>query len=115
MLRSCRDARPIRFLLLAAAIFAVTGSFGLHPEPLGSEEVPTASADRPEWDAGSSANEPSHGCLACLAHRSVSLTGLAVFVPAFVLPRAACVVSPLARIRRLPAPTDDGRAPPSLA
>lgn len=115
MLRASRDARPIRLLLLIAAIFAVAGSFGLHPEPLGAEENPLASADRPEWDAGVSAADASHGCMACLAHRSVSLAGLVVFVPASDATHVATPTAPVEPVRVLAAGTVDGRAPPLSA
>lgn len=116
MLSACRAARSGRILLLAAALLAVAGSFGLHPEPgiEGREgrEGRLASSVAPEWNAGVSADAVAHGCLACLAHRSVSLAGLAVFVPASNASHPAPPAVPVEPVRVLAARTVDGRAPP---
>ncbi len=113
MLRACRVARSVRLLLLVGALFAVAGSFGLHPEPT-AEDV-GAATDRTAWTAGAPADSASHGCMACLAHRSVSLQALCVFVPAADVTHVAVVASPVDLLLPSADTTDDGRAPPLSA
>jgi len=113
MLAACRATRLGRILLLTAALFAVVGSFGLHPEPLGEEAVAGSSA--PEWSGRAIADAASHGCPACLAHRSVSVAGLAVFVPASHAPRPVPVPLPTGTLALSSPSTVDGRAPPLSA
>jgi hypothetical protein len=110
MLRACRAARSGRVLLLAAALLALAGSFGLHPEPLAEEGVPSSAA--PEWSTGASTDSATHGCMACLAHRSVSLSGLAVYVPASDATHAAPPAAAVEPVRVFASRTVDGRAPP---
>ena len=58
-----RKAPRARAILLAAGVLAVVASFGLHPEPLGSERV---SAHR--GLASAHTDEGAHACPACLTH-----------------------------------------------
>lgn len=110
MLSACRAARLGRLLLLTAALFAVVGSFGLHPEPLGEEAVAGSSA--PEWTGGAPGESASHGCPACLAHRSVSLSSLAAYVPASDATHATPPAPAVDPVRVFASRTVDGRAPP---
>ena len=116
MFHAFRAARLGRAALLLAAAFAVAGSFGLHPEPGGdlraARSVFAGSSGR-AWTAVPDSDGQTDPCTACLAHRSVSLTGLAVFAPAGT---AAIPVDalPHARLLLLSAPRFiEGRAPPS--
>ncbi|MEO8190514.1 MAG: hypothetical protein ABI682_09230 [Acidobacteriota bacterium] len=115
MLQAVRMARWTRVLLFAAALAAITGSFGLHPEPGAPPRALSSTPDAPAWAADSADPFASHGCLACLAHRDVSLSSLAVFAPAPARAVDSFVAVPT-RLLRLFAPRlDDGRAPPALA
>jgi hypothetical protein len=111
MIRSSRIARLGRIAALVAGILAVSGSFGLHPEPVADS---TASA-QPEWSAPGAASEASpHICLACLAHRSIPLPRLSSVV---FTPRPVACAAPSAEtapLARLASPPREGRAPPSL-
>lgn len=116
MLRALRAERFARFLLLAAALLAVSGSFGLHPEPGGNAAgTPADIRDAGLWTPASIDVADADVCLACLAHRSVSLSALCVFTPT----AARVIGAPDARAARplsLYNPRlDDGRAPPPLA
>ena len=107
-----RTARLGRAVLLLAAIFAVAGSFGLHPEPDGELAAPLPEGSAPVWSASLDGTAQADPCTACLAHRFVSLTGPAVFSPAgtSAIPLAAL---PPARPLPLCAPRFiEGRAPP---
>lgn len=113
MLQATRMARWTRVLLFAAALAAITGSFGLHPEPATEICAPARAGSVPAWTP-SLQTDQADGCTACLAHRSVSLTRLGVFSAAGVhVPRVAPL--PQARLIPLSAPRFiEGRAPPSL-
>lgn len=112
MLRALKKVRFGQIALLAAGFLAVSGSFGLHPEP-----DPSAGPTTPRvgWTtADSSGQSAPHACLACLAHRSLSLPGLAAVVLApgsSVIAAAVAAPSLLARLDPTP---HEGRAPPAL-
>jgi hypothetical protein len=116
MFHAFRSARLGRAVLLLAAVFAVAGSFGLHPEPASELAPPLAALSQgsaPVWTAAPGSEGQTDPCTACLAHRFVSLTGLAVFSPAGT---AAIPVAPLPQARLLPLSAPrfvEGRAPPS--
>jgi hypothetical protein len=113
MFRAFRTARLGRAVLLLAAVFAVAGSFGLHPEPVADLGAPAGAGSSPLWAAGAPSDGSADPCTACLAHRSVSLTRLAIFAPAGTraIPLPA---PPQRRLLALSAPRFiDGRAPPS--
>lgn len=111
MFRSIKTAPIVRAALLVAGVLAVSGSFGLHPEPehLGSTTTGV------EWSRPAGALEANpHICFACLAHRSIPLPHLFASAPA---PRAASLAAPLASpslLARLESHPREGRAPPSL-
>ncbi|HJW13860.1 MAG TPA: hypothetical protein VJ776_04140 [Thermoanaerobaculia bacterium] len=98
--------------LLLAGFLAVSGSFGLHPEP---ERSPIAAATGEEWSAPDGLSDATpHICLACLAHRSVPLPRLSAVVLAL---RAAAPMAPAAAPSppaRLEGHPREGRAPPAL-
>src|SRR5215510_2703116 len=112
MLSRLRIARLAHLALGLACLLAVTGSIGLHPEPDGASEDSAASITG-VWKVPQAPGAPSHGCLACLAHRSVPLTRLS----GVVLAPVACVGT----LSLLPAPhlsvhasaPHEGRAPPT--
>jgi len=112
MLSRLRTARLAHLALGLACLLAVTGSVGLHPEPDGVSEDSAVSVTG-IWKIPPPPGAPSHGCLACLAHRSVPLTRL-----------SGVVLTPVARVGTLPllpAPhlsarasaPHEGRAPPA--
>jgi len=113
MLRSIKAARFGRAALAIAGFLAVMGSFGLHPEPAQPQTL-AAAGSLPAWSVSQNVERTSHDCLACLAHRFVSLTRLSGVilqpgssVQAALLPRA---IFP----RRPSRSHDEGRAPPTL-
>jgi hypothetical protein len=112
MLRALRSSRSGRGLLFAAALLAVTGSFGLHPEPASDSAV--ADFTGPAWTGSAVEAASGHGCTACLAHRNVSLSGLAVFAPTSGVALGAPVPVPARGLRLFLPRLDDGRAPPAL-
>ena len=112
MLSRLRTARLAHLALGLACLLAVTGSIGLHPEPDGSGENKTVSLTG-IWEIPQPPGAASHGCLACLAHRSIPLT-----------PLCGVVLAPVTRVGMLsllPAPhfsarasgPHEGRAPPA--
>jgi len=112
MFHAFREAPLGRALLLLAAAFAVAGSFGLHPEPASDLGAPFSAGSAPAWTVSPSEDGRADPCTACLAHRSVSLTRLAVFAPAGT---AAIPVAALPPARLLPLSEPrfiEGRAPP---
>jgi hypothetical protein len=113
MLQRLRIARFAQTALAAACLLAVTGSAGLHPEP--GPAASDASIRSSAWERTQPPGAPSHGCLACLAHRSIPLASLLAFVQQI----GACVaaVSPLttpAPALQTPSPHQD-RAPPAAS
>lgn len=112
MLLALRRARSARFVLLAAGFLAVSGSFGLHPEP---GPLAGRAQSRAGWTAANLLDRGSpHECLACLAHRSISLPGpSAVVLQSDSSIPAASPASP-SPFSRLDAPLVEGRAPPAL-
>src|SRR6476646_4111190 len=93
MLLPMRKARFGQFALMIAGFLAVSGSFGLHPEPEPTLSAAAFPSSAPGFTADRIAGEAQHGCLACLAHRSISLPRLA----AVVLQTGSAVGSPLLR------------------
>ncbi|MCA1580393.1 MAG: hypothetical protein LC796_03180 [Acidobacteria bacterium] len=115
MLQAVRGARWSRVLLFAAALVAIAGSFGLHPEPGTALPAMSAAAGVPAWTAESPDGSSTHGCFACLAHRNVSLSGLAVFAPSAARAVGSAVMVPRRALSLFAPRLDDGRAPPALA
>jgi len=111
MLLKLRTARLAHLALALACLLAVTGSVGLHPEPEGASDGLVSGAGG-MWKATQPPPGPTHGCLACLAHRSVPLARLS----GVVLQPGACIgtLSPLpVQHRTAFAPSlHEGRAPP---
>ncbi|HSP93041.1 MAG TPA: hypothetical protein VLU06_00725 [Thermoanaerobaculia bacterium] len=112
MFRVLRKARFAQIVLLTAGILAVSGSFGLHPEPEG-RAARVATGDG--WSALDRAGTTApHDCLLCLAHKSLSLPRLS----AAVLQRGSAVhAAPAAAsslLGRLEGHPHEGRAPPVL-
>ncbi|MGE5277412.1 MAG: hypothetical protein ACM3SU_10495 [Acidobacteriota bacterium] len=71
MLRPLRTARASQIVLCLAAILAVGGSFGLHPEPGGG-----ALSAAPAGFSILKITSAPHGCLACLTHGAALATPL---------------------------------------
>ena len=114
MLQAVRMARWSRVLLFAAALVAIAGSFGMHPEPGAAPPALSTAAGAPAWTADSTDASSTHGCFACLAHRNVSLSGPAVFAPSAARAVGAAVLVPTRALRLFAPRLDDGRAPPAL-
>jgi hypothetical protein len=112
MFPSMRKARFGQFALLIAGFLAISGSFGLHPEPELGQAAATAAAEWHAPELGAETN--SHICVACLSHRSISLPRPA----AVVLQPASAVAPPLdaapSSLGRLEVQAREGRAPPAL-
>lgn len=112
MFPSMRKARFGQFALILAGFLAVSGSFGLHPEPEPGE---TAAMAGTEWHAPELGAETNpHVCVACLSHRSISLPR-----PAAVVLQPASAVTPTldaapSLLGRLEVQAREGRAPPAL-
>ena len=84
MLRRIRVLRAAQLALVVAALLAVGGSFGLHPEP-SAARVPAAGGEIstiPDVAA-------PHGCLACMTH------GAALVSPLFGILLAGAPSAPL--------------------
>jgi hypothetical protein len=114
MFQSMRKARFGQVAPILAGFLAVSGSFGLHPEPEAAQLAATASAPG-EWHAPELGAETNpHVCVACLSHRSISLPRPAAVVlqPASaVMPTLDADPSPLGRLE---VQAREGRAPPPL-
>lgn len=110
MLRALRAARIGKTALWITSLFAIAGSFGLHPEPRFLSSAVLCS--RIEWTAPVATREQADGCAACLAHRAVALTGLsnAVREPDSVV---RCSFFAHARTEVVDLSPNDGRAPPA--
>src|SRR5229473_5668874 len=101
MLRTFRSLRLGQMALAIASVLAVTGSLGLHPEPAVAHSQQTSDGSA-QWQAPGGQDNTNHDCLACLAHRSVSLPRLSGVV---LEPGSAVTLSFCRRIDRpLPAP-----------
>src|SRR6266508_5183680 len=113
MFRALRNARFVQIVLLTAGVLAVSGSFGLHPEPEGSGARVTTGDS---WNAlGRAGAAAPHDCLLCLAHKSISLPRLSAVV---LQPGSAVHATPIAApslLLRLDAHPREGRAPPALS
>jgi hypothetical protein len=107
-----RRARFGQFALILAGFLAVSGSFGLHPEPESGQAAALAGT---EWHAPELGAETNpHICVACLSHRSISLPR-----PAAVVLQPASAVTPTrddapSPLGRLEVQAREGRAPPPL-
>jgi hypothetical protein len=114
MFLSMKKARFGQFALILAGFLAVSGSFGLHPEPEPALGAAMASAGA-EWHAPELNAETSpHACVACLSHRSISLPP-----PAAVVLQPASAVTPSldadhSTLGRLEVQAREGRAPPLI-
>jgi hypothetical protein len=112
MFLSMRKARFGQFALILAGFLAVSGSFGLHPEPEPGQAAAMATT---EWHAPELGAETNpHVCVVCLSHRSISLPR-----PAAVVLQSASVVTPTldaapSLLGRLEVQSREGRAPPAL-
>ena len=112
MLRRLRTARFGQIALWLAAFLAVTGAFGLHPEPALSA---TRAGALPAVGHSPASSTDTDGCPACLAHRPISASRLWTALDApLLLCRASTVRAP-EPVRALPALPHEGRAPPSGA
>ena len=112
MFRALREARLAQIVLLAAGLLAVSGSFGLHPEPEGSAARVATGDGWTTLDRTGAA--PLHDCFLCLAHKSISLPRLSAVV---LQPGSAVHATPVAAqslLGRLDADSGEGRAPPAL-
>lgn len=114
MLQAVRVARWSRALLFAAAVVAIAGSFGLHPEPGAGVPALSPVAGAPAWTAERPDASTTHGCFACLAHRNVSMPGLAVFAPSAARAVGSAIVGSTRALRLFAPRLGDGRAPPAL-
>src|SRR6266508_1948045 len=112
MFRALRKARFAQIVLLTAGVLAVSGSFGLHPEPEGSG---VRVSSRGGWNAlDRSGVAAPHDCFLCLAHKSISLPGLSAVV---LQPGRAVNAIPAAApslLERLEGHPCESRAPPAL-
>jgi hypothetical protein len=112
MLRALRKLRFAQIVLLVAGLLAVSGSFGLHPEPDGSAARIATGGGWKTLDRSEAASR--HDCLLCLAHKTVSLPRLSAVV---LQPACAVHATPLAApslLGRLDIHPREGRAPPAL-
>jgi hypothetical protein len=112
MFRTSRVARFGQIALLIAGFLAVSGSFGLHPEPEGASLSASAGT---EWTGLNGFGETgSHVCFACLAHRSIPLPRLSAVVLALRSTAPAAPAAAPCRLARLEGHPREGRAPPVL-
>ncbi|HTD51607.1 MAG TPA: hypothetical protein VK780_01160 [Thermoanaerobaculia bacterium] len=113
MFRTLRIARFVQVALAVACVLAVTGSVGLHPEPGGASAADASHGSA--WKRPQPPDGPSHGCLACLAYRSIPLARLF----GFVLQPGACAVSatpsPTPPVLAVASAPHEGRAPPAFS
>ncbi len=112
MFQALRRSRYGQTVLALAGVLAISSSFGLHPEPACAVALRTADS-APVWTLAEASNGATHGCLACLAHRSVSLprlSGVVLQPGASVAAAAARPTSPPASLETAP---HQGRAPPA--
>lgn len=113
MFHTLRKARFARAALSLAGFLAIMGSFGLHPEPAQSANLPAAGS-MPAWSVDQGPDPAAHDCLACLAHRWVSLTRLAGVILQPGTSVAATLAPTEVSPRRVWRPDHEGRAPPAL-
>lgn len=118
MLRLIQSARLARVLVLAAGVLVVTGSFGLHPEPVAGGAVLSpvcAAAGGAAWSADAPRSPTSHDCPACLTHRPVS-TARQAGVPLHTETRlAALAASEVRRPASQAVRPYKNRAPPAVS
>jgi hypothetical protein len=114
MLRRLRYTRFGQVVLGIAGVLAITGSFGLHPEP-ASGATARRGTPLPGWSEGSAISERSHGCPACLAHRTAPIARLIVALVAPAAPVREGDTAPVAPLHASPPLPHDGRAPPRRA
>jgi len=113
MFRTLRAVRFAQVALAVGCLLAVTGSVGLHPEPGGASAADPSHGSawkRPQPPAG-----PSHGCLACLAHRSIPLGRLFGFVLQPGASAATSTPQPTPPLLVLVSAPHEGRAPPAFS
>ena len=103
-----RKAPLARAALLAAGILAVISSFGLHPEPLGSER---GSAHR--GLASAHTDEGVHACPACLTHAAALASPVAGLPTAVSLVSCRGLSADLPPVGRFSGRDLSGRSPPS--
>jgi len=112
MFPALRKSRSTQTALALAGALAISSSLGLHPEPACDPSL-LAAGSQPAVGVLDFDHAASHGCMACLAHRSVSLPRLAgaVLQPG---PRvAAFSAQRLSNPPGLETATHEGRAPPA--
>lgn len=108
MLRQLRTARAAQIVLCLAAILAIGGSFGLHPEPRAGA-LPASPAG---FSTLKIASAP-HGCLACLTHGAALAAPLSGFFLAGAPAAAASLPGEPALPGRLAGRELSGRSPPA--
>ena len=111
MFQALRRSRYGQTVLALAGLLAISSSFGLHPEP-AQAAAPVAAEPGPALGVPQLANAGTHGCLACLAHRSVSLPRLSGVILQPGVRVAAAVTRPAPRPANLETAPYEGRAPP---
>ncbi|HSS44432.1 MAG TPA: hypothetical protein VLO07_03740 [Thermoanaerobaculia bacterium] len=112
MFPALRKSRYGQTLLALAGLLAISSSFGLHREP-DCTTSRLADSSTPVWTLVELSDETSHGCLACLAHRSVSLPRLSGVVLQPGASVAVDVARPAPRLASLETAPYEGRAPPA--
>ena len=95
MFHRIRTSPAIRAALCVAALLALAGSFGLHPEPIGNDAL---AAHR--GLARVHVDEGPHACIACLSHIAASVQPFSAALP---------VGQPSASLDRIAGPPADGR------
>ncbi|MGH9317826.1 MAG: hypothetical protein ACRD1P_12065 [Thermoanaerobaculia bacterium] len=111
MFPALRKSRYGQTVLALAGLLAISSSFGLHREP-ECAAARRAGNSTPVWTLVDAFNHATHGCLACLAHRSVSLPRLSGVILQPGVSVAAAVTRPAPRPANLETAPYEGRAPP---
>jgi hypothetical protein len=108
MLRQLRTVRAAQIALCLAAIVAVGGSFGLHPEP-GSGAVSIHASGFSTFKT----SPAPHGCLACLAHGAALVPPISGILLTSSPAATASVFLEPALAGRLAGRDLSGRSPPA--
>jgi hypothetical protein len=108
MFRQMRSARAVHLALSIAALLAIGGSFGLHPEPGAGAGTPSAGGISTVKDVAS-----PHGCLACLTHGVALVSPLAGIIPDGAASTPSSLVFELDPSGRLSGRNHSGRSPPA--